>query len=36
MTTDKRIVAFDRRVREVRKTKGISQAKLAELPTSSK
>ncbi len=31
MTTDKRIVAFGRRVREVRKAKGISQEKLAEL-----
>lgn len=31
MTTDERIVAFGRRVREVRKAKGISQEKLAEL-----
>lgn len=31
MTTDERIVAFGRRVREVRKSKGISQEKLAEL-----
>lgn len=31
MTTDERIVAFGQRVREVRKTKGISQEKLAEL-----
>lgn len=31
MTVDERIVAFGQRVREVRKTKGISQEKLAEL-----
>lgn len=31
MTTDERIVAFGQRVREVRKAKGISQEKLAEL-----
>lgn len=31
MTTDDRIVAFGQRVREVRKAKGISQEKLAEL-----
>lgn len=31
MTTDERIVAFGRQVREVRKAKGISQEKLAEL-----
>jgi transcriptional regulator with XRE-family HTH domain len=31
MTTDERIVAFGKRVREVRKAKGISQEKLAEM-----
>lgn len=31
MTTDERIIAFGKRVREVRKAKGISQEKLAEL-----
>ena len=31
MTKDERIIAFGRRVREVRKQKGISQEKLAEL-----
>lgn len=31
MITDERIVAFGQRVREVRKAKGISQEKLAEL-----
>lgn len=31
MTTDKRMVAFGKRVREVRKSKGISQEKLAEM-----
>jgi len=31
MTTDERIVAFGQRVRELRKAKGISQEKLAEL-----
>lgn len=31
MTTDERVVAFGQRVREVRKAKGISQEKLAEL-----
>lgn len=31
MTTDDRMVAFGKRVREVRKAKGISQEKLAEM-----
>ena len=31
MTKDKRIIAFGKRVREIRKQKGISQEKLAEL-----
>ncbi|MGP4951024.1 helix-turn-helix domain-containing protein [Psychrobacter sp. T6-1] len=31
MTTDERILAFGKRVREVRKDKGISQEKLAEM-----
>lgn len=31
MTTDERMVAFGKRVREVRKSKGISQEKLAEM-----
>ncbi len=31
MTKDERIIAFGKRVREVRKAKGISQEKLAEL-----
>ena len=31
MTTDKRMIAFGRRVREVRKGKGISQERLAEM-----
>ena len=31
MTTDERMVAFGKRVREVRKAKGISQEKLAEM-----
>ena len=31
MTKDERIVAFGKRVRDVRKKKGISQEKLAEL-----
>ncbi|KRG32577.1 XRE family transcriptional regulator [Psychrobacter sp. P11F6] len=31
MTTDERIIAFGKRVREVRRNKGISQEKLAEL-----
>lgn len=31
MTTDERMVAFGKRVREVRKDKGISQEKLAEM-----
>ena len=31
MTTDERMVAFGKRVREVRKVKGISQEKLAEM-----
>ena len=31
MTKDKRMVAFGKRVREVRKSKGISQEKLAEM-----
>lgn len=31
MTTDKRMIAFGKRVREVRKSKGISQEKLAEM-----
>lgn len=31
MTTDKRMVAFGKRVREVRKAKGISQERLAEM-----
>ena len=31
MTADERMVAFGKRVREVRKSKGISQEKLAEM-----
>ncbi len=31
MTTDERMIAFGKRVREVRKNKGVSQEKLAEL-----
>ena len=31
MTTDERILAFGKRVREVRKSKGISQERLAEM-----
>ncbi len=31
MTTDKRMVAFGKRVREARKSKGISQERLAEM-----
>ena len=31
MTTDERMIAFVRRVREVRKSKGISQERLAEM-----
>ena len=31
MTTDERMVAFGKRVREVRKAKGVSQEKLAEM-----
>ena len=31
MTTDERMVAFGKRVREVRKAKGLSQEKLAEM-----
>lgn len=31
MTTDERMIAFGKRVREVRKSKGISQEKLAEM-----
>lgn len=31
MTTDERMVAFGKRVREVRKSKGISQERLAEM-----
>lgn len=31
MTTDERMAAFGKRVREVRKNKGISQEKLAEM-----
>ena len=31
MTTDERMVAFGKRVREVRKNKGISQERLAEM-----
>lgn len=31
MTTDERMIAFGRRVREVRKGKGISQERLAEI-----
>ena len=31
MTTDERMVTFGRRVREVRKSKGISQERLAEM-----
>lgn len=31
MTTDERMVAFGKRVREVRKARGISQEKLAEM-----
>lgn len=31
MTTDKRMIAFGRRVREARKNKGISQESLAEM-----
>ena len=31
MTTDERMVAFGKRVREVRKVRGISQEKLAEM-----
>ena len=31
MTTNERMIAFGRRVREVRKSKGISQERLAEI-----
>lgn len=31
MTTDERMIAFGKRVREVRKSKGISQERLAEM-----
>lgn len=31
MTTDERMIAFGNRVREVRKSKGISQERLAEM-----
>jgi len=31
MTTDERMIAFGKRVREVRKSKGISQEELAEI-----
>lgn len=31
MTTDERMIAFGKRVREVRRNKGVSQEKLAEL-----
>lgn len=31
MTTDERMVAFGKRIREVRKSKGISQERLAEM-----
>ena len=31
MTTDERMIAFERRIREVRKAKGISQERLAEM-----
>jgi len=31
MTTDDRIIAFGKRVREMRKSKGISQERLAEM-----
>lgn len=31
MATDERMIAFGKRVREVRKSKGISQEKLAEM-----
>lgn len=31
MTTDERMIAFGRRVRELRKSKGISQESLAEM-----
>lgn len=31
MTTDERMIAFGQRVREVRKSKGISQERLAEM-----
>ena len=31
MTTDERMITFGRRVREVRKAKGISQERLAEM-----
>ncbi len=31
MTTDERMIAFGRRVRELRKSKGISQERLAEM-----
>ena len=31
MTTDERMLAFGKRVREVRKSKGISQERLAEM-----
>ncbi|OLF40484.1 helix-turn-helix domain-containing protein [Psychrobacter sp. Rd 27.2] len=31
MTTDERMIAFGRRVREMRKSKGISQERLAEM-----
>lgn len=31
MTTDERMIAFGKRVREMRKSKGISQEKLAEM-----
>lgn len=31
MTTDERMIAFGQRVREVRKSKGVSQERLAEM-----
>ena len=31
MTTDERMIAFGKRVREVRKSKGVSQERLAEM-----
>ncbi|MFK3990660.1 helix-turn-helix domain-containing protein [Psychrobacter sp. NPDC064578] len=31
MTTDERMIAFGKRIREVRKSKGISQERLAEM-----